>query len=98
MDGQIVSQDSGELRQDAEFISSMGTTFQKQYEELFQEMDANISGAAKDGIAWWGPQAELFLNTFNEKKAVFENAYKNINSMANNLEQQADAWDAFERV
>lgn len=98
MNGEVVSQDSRELRLEADYISRMGNVFQKQYEELFQEMESNISEAAKDDIAWWGPQAGLFLKNFNDKKAVFEQAHKNINSMAENLEQQADAWDAFENV
>ena len=91
-----VSQDSEALRQDANYINEMAETFKSQYEQLFQEMEANLSADANESIAWWGPQAGLFLNNFNKKKEDFNNAYKNVTSMATNLEEQAQAWDTFE--
>ena len=93
-----VSQDSEALRQDANYINEMAETFKSQYEQLFQEMEANLSADANESIAWWGPQAGLFLNNFNKKKEDFNNAYKNVTSMATNLEEQAQAWDTFENA
>ena len=93
-----VSQDSEALRQDANYINEMAETFKSQYEQLFQEMEANLSADANESIAWWGPQAGLFLNNFNKKKDDFNNAYKNVTSMATNLEEQAQAWDTFENA
>lgn len=36
-----VSQDSEALRQDANYINEMAETFKSQYEQLFQEINAN---------------------------------------------------------
>ena len=82
----------------ANHINEMAETFKSQYEQLFQEMEANLSADANESIAWWGPQAGLFLNNFNKKKEDFNNAYKNVTSMATNLEEQAQAWDTFENA
>lgn len=91
-----VSQDSQALREDASYIEQMASNFQTQYNNLFEEMDNNLSAEANEAIAWWGPQAGLFLQNFNQKKDEFESAHKNIVNMANNLVEQADAWDRFE--
>ncbi|MDO5394234.1 MAG: hypothetical protein Q4F33_06515 [Mycoplasmatota bacterium] len=93
-----VSQDSQALREDASYIEQMAGNFQTQYNNLFEEMDNNLSAEANEAIAWWGPQAGLFLQNFNQKRDEFESAYKNIVNMARNLEEQAQAWDSFENA
>lgn len=93
-----VSQDSEALRQDAAYIEDMAMNFQTQYTNLFEEMDKNLSAEANESVAWWGPQAGLFLSNFNKKQEDFKNAYQNIVNMARNLEEQADAWDSFENA
>lgn len=93
-----VSQNSEELIQDASYIRDMAATFATQYEQLFQEMEANLSAEPNESIAWWGPQAGAFLKNFNSKEEDFKNAYNNIINMATNLEEQARAWDSFENA
>jgi cytochrome c556 len=93
-----VSQDSDLLRGDADAIRTYADNFKKQYENLFSEMEANLKAEADESVAWWGPQAGLFLENFKAKEEDFINAYNNITNMAQNLEEQADAWDAFEGV
>ncbi len=91
-----VKQDSESLRQDATYISDMADEFKVKYEQLFEVMGRNLSADANENIAWWGPQAKAFLNQFNTKEDTFKQAYLNICNMADNLVQQADAWDTFE--
>ncbi len=93
-----VSQDSDALRQDAAYIEEKASNFLNQYTNLFEEMDKNLSAEANEAIAWWGPQAGVFLANFNKKQDDFKNAYQNIVNMASNLEEQAQAWDSFENA
>ena len=93
-----VSQDSDALRKDADYINTSADTFQKQYTDLFQLMSDNLKADADESAAWWGPQAALFLENFNKKEVDFQTAEKNIRNMAENLSEQADAWDAFENA
>lgn len=92
-----VSQDSDALRKDAEYIREMANKFQSQYTKLFDEMTTNLKADVDSSAAWWGPQAQLFLENFNKKEMDFKNAYNNIVNMAENLEEQAQAWDTFEK-
>ena len=46
--------------------------------------------------AWFGNKASVFLNNIEAKHEDFNNGAKNINNLGSNLQDQADAWDAFE--
>lgn len=93
-----VYQDSGALRDAAGEIHAGATDFSKLYNEVFTEVAKRIQGAEASGVAWWGPQASAFVQEFNTKKDIFATAEKNIRAMADNLEDQAAAWDSFENA
>lgn len=93
-----VSQDSGKLKQIAEYIDGEAIKFQQTYNALFDEVAKQLTESQSDASAWWGPQALAFLEAFNAKKTDFENAMKNITSMSQNLSDQANAWEAFENA
>lgn len=94
--GNIVSQNSSTMIAIAQEIESRANEYLARKNEIFDEMRTKLAAEESGTSAWWGPQAALFLENFEKKEQVFENAYKNIVSMANNLEAQARAWENFE--
>ncbi len=93
----MVKQDSGELREIAGIIEAHASEFNTARDEMFQEMATQLT-TEDESSAWWGPQAMAFLQNFQAKEPDFENAYNNIVSMAENLTEQAIAWENFENV
>lgn len=96
MEGKGVSQDSQAMKDLANEISNDANDFLARKNEIFDEMRTKLGAEETNTTIWWGPQAALFLENFEKKEQVFDNAYKNIVSMANNLEAQANAWERFE--
>ncbi len=94
----VVSQDSKELRSIAGVINSAASDFEEKYNALFQKLQDQLTEAESEISAWWGPQATAFYEEISGKKLQFQNAKANLNSMATNLEEQAQAWDTFEAV
>ena len=100
-----VSQDSGKLREIAAEI--------KEYAEQFlgytggpgaddgitAVLNKQFGESEGPGVSWYGPNAVTFLSDYNAKcPDEFLAAYNNIISLANNLEEQAAAWETFENT
>jgi len=93
-----VRQDGDELLAIASDIEAYADEFRNRGREIFDEMSTRLGLDETSNKAWWGPQAELFLNEFKKKETEFTNAYNNIVSMSENLRSQAEAWNTFENA
>lgn len=93
---EVVRQDSTALRNIAQTIETTAEEFKHEKEMLFEKMQNEI-GNDPGHVAWYGPQAEVFIQNFNAKEQDFVNAYNNMISIANNLREQANSWDRFEQ-
>ena len=91
-----VRQDGDALVAIAEEIENAADNFNKAKQAIFDEMDLRLGATEDENKAWWGPLSKVFLDNFNKKEEDFNTAYKNIASMAQNLNEQAEAWSAFE--
>ena len=95
--GLDVQQDSGQLRQIASEINNYAKQIQNSTKMIESAMNNRLGAAESESFFWYGPNAETFLKDFNDKyPEKFENAFKNITSMATNLESQAERWEAFD--
>ena len=66
----------------------------KIYADLKRRIEEEIG---KDGTKWNGVQAERFNNKFvNDYEPEFETLHENIHNIADNIREQADAWDRFD--
>lgn len=92
----MVSQNSDELRAIATEIETSAGNFEAKYVDLFDSIARAITEAETPTAAWWGPNAVTFYGEISKKIDEFRTAKQNITSMATNLREQADAWDAFE--
>lgn len=93
-----VSQDSGELKRIASEIEDAGDKFLREKNELYDEIKSRLTEEESGSSAWWGPLAGNFKEKVLAKEGDFDKAYKNITSMAHNLEEQANAWESFENA
>lgn len=94
MDG--VSQDSAAMKKVAEDLTREADEYKGLCDQLFTLVGQGL-GATDDGQkAWFGPNSAAFLANFKKKEPDFENAHKNIVSLAKNLHEQAEAWANFE--
>ena len=93
----MVYQDSGEMRSIADDIDTKAAQLDKTASEIFEKMEEKLTADEAAGSAWFGPQAQAFLEEFEKKKPDFENASKNIRSESENLKSQAQAWENFEQ-
>lgn len=91
-----VRQDGERLLEIAEEIRANGDSFKSMYQSIFDEMDTRLGAEESGSRAWWGPQATRFNEAFGKKIEEFEKAFTNITEMADNLENQANAWNTFE--
>jgi hypothetical protein len=90
-----IKQDSEALMRIAEDIRDLATGF-AQVRDTFFEVVHNQIGEDETHTTWYGPNANKFITEFDKTAEEFNKAYGNIISMANNLESQANAWNAFE--
>lgn len=93
-----IVQDSESMSRIADELEQDATQFGNIIEEMYALID-NKLGAEDDGQkAWFGPKATVFQQNINNKKVDFENAKKNISTIAQNLQSHADAWNSFENA
>lgn len=88
-------QDGEGLRNDANDIRERAADYKAKIEKLYEEVNstANVSDESK---AWFGPKAGEFVNAVEGLRDDFENINKALQSAADELESQANAWSAFE--
>lgn len=88
----MITQDSGAIIAEAGEIRGEAVEFMKKVDAFYAKMAEYIG----EGKAWSGPRAQNFLTNADAKKTTFESAKANLDSLANNLEEQGNAWSSFE--
>ena len=91
-----VGQDSVAMRAVAEKIRKVAKDFLTKKDEFFKDVQDQI-GETEDKTTWYGPNAGKFITDFNNTETEFKKAYDNLNSLADNLDSHAAAWEKFER-
>ncbi len=90
-----IKQDSEALKKIAEEIRDLGRRFNTERDAFFNAVKAEI-GEDETHKTWYGPNAKKFIDEFEKAGLEFDKAYANIMSMADNLDEQANAWQSFE--
>lgn len=90
----MITQDSAKIIEAAENIKSEADQFMKDVENFYTTIKSYIGDG--EGKAWAGPRATAFLANVDAKKPTFESAKANLDSLANNLNEQGQAWASFE--
>lgn len=92
MDG--VRQDYSAMYQISEDIQSKAQDYWKLKEELYQEFNSQLGDG--DAAAWSGERARVLLDKLKKEELTFEEVRSKIEHLADNLNEQARAWDRFE--
>lgn len=90
----MMEQDSSVIISTAQEIKSDADVFKNMVDAFYDLINDNIKAA--EGGSWNGPRAASFLANANAKRATFDSAKANLVSLANNLEEQGNAWAGFE--
>lgn len=90
----MITQDSAAIIAEAGEIRGEAVEFMNKVEAFYAKIAEYIGEG--EGKAWSGPRAQNFLTNAEAKKATFESAKANLDSLANNLEEQGNAWAGFE--
>lgn len=88
----MITQDSAAIIAEAGEIRTNAAEFMKKVEAFYAKMKEYI-GEEK---SWSGPRAQNFLTNAEAKMTTFNSAKANLDSLANNLEEQGQAWAGFE--
>lgn len=88
-------QDGEGLKADAEEIRTQAASYKAKIERLYEEVNNTVS-ASDEGKAWFGPKAGEFAQAVENLRGDFENVEKALQSAADELEKQANAWSNFE--
>lgn len=92
MDG--VRQDYSAMYQISEDIQSKAQDYWKLKEELYQEFNSQLGDG--EAAAWGGNRARVLLDKLKKEELTFEEVRSKIEHLADNLNEQARAWDRFE--
>ena len=92
MDG--VRQDYSAMYQISEEMQNKAQDYWKLKEELYQEFTTQLSDG--DTAAWGGNRARVLLDKLKKEELTFEEVRSKIEHLADNLNEQARAWDRFE--
>lgn len=95
IEGQIF-QDSEQMGNIAADITGDSNALALVIEEVYKTLNDEIGEEDTGNRAWFGPKATVFVNNIEAKHEDFNNAVKNIAAVGTNLQDQADAWNAFE--
>lgn len=88
-------QDGEGLRKDAASIREQAANYRTKIERLYDEIHNTVS-ATDEGKAWFGPKAGEFVQAVENMRGDFETIAKTLESAADELESQANAWSKFE--
>ena len=89
-----LKQDYGAMYQIADEIQSKAQDYWKLKEELYQEFNSQLGDG--DAAAWGGNRARVLLDKLKKEELTFEEVRSKIEHLADNLNEQARAWDRFE--
>lgn len=92
-----VSIDGPNLNQTAKRIRENAETFKSKYELIFENVRKNVDqDFSKEGLAWTGNKAAIFVQELNNVEKEFVAAYNAIIKEAEDLENQVAAWTQFD--
>lgn len=91
----VMYQDGEGLRKDAEQIREQAANYRAKIERLYDEVHNTVS-PSDEGKAWFGPKAGEFFQAIENLRGDFETIAKSLESAADELEAQANAWSTFE--
>lgn len=90
-----MSVDTAGLRADAESIRTHTNNYKSKIEKLYEEVN-NTVNVSDESKAWFGPRAGEFVQAVENLRGDFENIEKALQSAADELDAQANAWSNFE--
>lgn len=90
-----IKTDDEKIKQIGEFLLDKAEEYKTQVNELFEKLNEEI-GFDESHKTWYGPKAFMFINNVNKKRLDFVKHTNNMNSMGNNLIEQATNWNKFE--
>lgn len=88
-------QDGEGLKQDANSIREKAADYKAKIEKLYEEVNSTVN-VSDESKAWFGPKAGEFVSAVESLRDDFESVNKALQSAADELEAQANAWSKFE--